>query len=593
VFKKKKFTYFDYFRVTFRCIPLYSIVNIISRIVNALVPSFQALIIAALIDNIISLFNGTKTYIDIIPPLCWLIIILIYSYLNSTLIELFNAKQKMIFSERISCEIIEKRAALQYKCIENEEVWEIITRSCDDTSSKFLSGFNRSMDVVELIVRIISILLLIWFKMWWGAILITVISVPLMWLAYKNGKISYEAFKEANKYERRSSYLREVLTGRPSIDERTLFQFTEKINDKWLKTDEIARKIRLDAERVNYFRMKSSSIITAVLSFIIIAFLLIPVSRQLMSIGLFISLSNQIQNIIHIMSWDLTDLIESITKAKEYLKDFNLFINLPETNGVLLPLNDSVIRVNTIEFKNVSFKYPGTEIEILKDVSFRLDYGKVYALVGPNGAGKTTVIKILTGLYDNYKGDIFINNRNLRDFTSQELRSMFSVIYQDFAKYQISIREILKLGTNKDISDQEMLTALSLAGLESLNLDKQIDLNTSLGRIRHGALDISGGQWQKIAIAHAILRTSPIHVLDEPTASLDPIAESNLYADFKKLISGDINILITHRLGAAKIADEIILLKDGKIMEQGSHEGLIQNSGLYANMFDSQKERYV
>lgn len=591
--KKKEYKFFDYFRVIFSTIPLYGIINVIDRSVNALMPSLQALTMAVLIDDIIKMVNDSKVYMEIFPPLCLLMIISMYIHLNSALMGLFNRKQQMRFCERISSEILQKRVALQYKHIENEETWGIITRSCEDTAGKFLAGFDHAMSIVEMIIRILSILLIIGSKLWWGALLILAVSVPLMWMAYKSGKISYEAFKDANKYERRSSYLSEVLTGREAVNERTLFQYSEKINDKWLKTNDNARNIKLNAERKNFIKMKSSSIITAALAFIIIGFLLIPVSRRLISIGLFISLSNQIQNIIHIMSWDLTDLIEDITESKEYLKDFTMFMNLSEIKDTLLPLKDSGIRIKTIEFKNVSFKYPGTKNEILKNLSFRLDAGKVYAFVGANGAGKTTLIKVLTGLYDDYEGAIFINNQNIREFTPQKLKSLFAVVYQDFARYQISIREILQMGTTREISDQEMMNALSMAGLKNLQQEKLIDLNASLGKIRQNALDISGGQWQKIVIAHAMLRTAPIYVLDEPTAALDPIAESNLYSDFKKIVKGDINILITHRLGAAKIADEIILLENGQILEQGKHEELICNNGLYAKMFDSQRGWYV
>ena len=593
LFKKKNYRLFDYLCVVYSCCPVYCIINIIKRVINALIPSFQALAVADLVDNAIILLAGKNTLFEVIKPLIVLMVLSSYSYISSALISVYDAKQKMRLKERIAVELIKKRASIQYKCIENEEEWGVITRSCDNANERFWAGFNNLIGAVELIVRILSIIIVIWVKMWWVAIVIILISVPLMWLAYISGKASYKAFREADKYERRSNYLAEVLTERKSTDERTLFQFTKTINYKWLKTNEVARGIKLRVERGNYIKMKGSSVITAILSFIIIGLLLVPVSKNLMTIGLFIALSNQIQSIIHTMSWDLTDLIESITNSVEYLKDFSRFMYLPEVRDNILPLKDFGITVNDIEFNNVSFKYPGREEYILKNISFKLTKGKAYAFVGPNGAGKTTIIKILTGLYDNYEGIITINNRDLRNFTSQELRSLFSIVYQDFAKYQISIREFLQLGLTHATTDDEMIKALSLVGLYSFSNKQPLDLDINLGKIRQHASDVSGGQWQKIAIAHAILQSAPIQVLDEPTSSLDPIAESRLYADYRKIMGSGINILITHRLGAARIADEILVIKDGHIIERGNHKDLLSNSGFYTEMFESQKGWYI
>lgn len=591
--ERKKYSFFDFFRMTYSVVPLYCVITIISKCMNALVPSFQLLMVASLIDTTIQIFNGNKPYSDIFLPLMIFILISIYTYLNSTFLELFNSKQRMKFNTIVSCEIIKKRGSLEYQYIENKDSWEIITRSCNNAPDQFLLGFNSLMNLIALSIRIISIIIIIWVHVWWSAMIVIAIGIPLIVLAYKSGQNSYEAFKNAHEYELKSNYLERVLTTRAFIEERTLFQYASQINDKWLKTNNIAREIKLKVERQNFLRMKGASIFTAILSFVIIGSLLIPLSKELITVGIFISLSNQIQHIIHTMSWYLTDLIEDMTQSKEYLEDFTEFINLTDVKDILLPLENKHMEINTIEFKNVSFRYPGTEVDILKNLSFQLTKGRVYAFVGANGAGKTTIIKLLTGLYDNYRGEIFINGTNLRDFTSHELRSLYTIIYQDFAKYQISLREILQLGSNRIISDKEMLKALSLAGFTTINNEQELNLELNLGKIKPDAIDISGGQWQKIAIAHAILMHGPILILDEPTASLDPIAESALYTDFKNIVKRDINILITHRLGAAKIADEIILLDNGQISERGTHEQLIQCDGLYRKMFDSQKEWYI
>lgn len=590
--KDKNYTFADFFLVIWSKAPLYFVVNIINKVINSFIPTVQILVIAKLIDSVIE-FAHNASYDNVVLFLVVLIALSAYLYLNSALVSLFNSKQEMRFKEKLITEVIEKKASLKFKHVENTETWEVIDRCSDSSGENFILGFNCLLKIIELGAKVFSIFIVIFLHLWWGAFFVLLISIPLIYLAYRSGKTSYDAYKKVNRYKRKCEYLSEVLTERESVDERTLFQYTDKINNMWRSDNAKAVKNMLGVECKNYIKMKGSSIITAVLSFVIIVFLVFSLKADLLTVGLFISLSNQIQSIIHMMSWEMTDLIEDITKLKEFLKDFTLFVNFSESKGVLE--NSPEIKrdvIKNIEFRHVSFKYPGTNALILKDITLKMEQGKVYAFVGGNGAGKTTIIKLLTGLYDEYTGEILINDKNLKNYTYQEIRNLFSIIYQDFAKYQISIKEILQLGEQTEISVEDMLDSLTFAGFD-LSANDDFDVNMSLGKIRKDAVDISGGQWQKLSIAHAALRKAPICVLDEPTASLDPVAESNLYTDYKRVVRGDINILITHRLGAAKIADEIILIDNGQVVGKGCHEYLIKNNSLYANMYDSQKGWYV
>ena len=285
--------------------------------------------------------------------------------------------------------------------------------------------------------------------------------------------------------------------------------------------------------------------------------------------------------------------LNEMTQHLEYLKDLTQFCQFEESQGALSARSNKDFTFEKIEFKNVSFSYPGTGKLVLNHVSFTIRPGRQYAFVGENGAGKTTVIKLLTGQYLNYEGEIFLNNRELKDYATFELKAFFNVVYQDFAKYEISLKENILLGNLEERDEnrlQEVIKALELEELVS-NLPKGLD--TQLGKVSEDGVDLSDGQWQRIALARMVINPTSIKILDEPTAALDPLSESHLYKQFEKLIRGQTSIFISHRLGSIKLADEIFFFDKGTLIEQGTHEGLMIRKAKYAQMYRKQLEWYI
>jgi ATP-binding cassette subfamily B protein len=250
----------------------------------------------------------------------------------------------------------------------------------------------------------------------------------------------------------------------------------------------------------------------------------------------------------------------------------------------------------SLEFRNVRFKYPGTDNYILDGVSFRIDAGKHYAFVGINGSGKTTITKLMTGLYNDFEGEILVNGRNISEYTQSELKAFFSVVYQDFARYYISIKDNIALGDVNRIRDEKnsvrIWDTIMKTNLEETAAKLPKGLDTPLGKIKEGGLDVSGGEWQKIAMARAVMNQAPVRILDEPTASLDPVSESRTYEEFEKISRDKTTIFISHRLGSTKLAHEIFVLNDGRIIEKGDHRQLMELGGFYAQMYESQRSWY-
>lgn len=276
----------------------------------------------------------------------------------------------------------------------------------------------------------------------------------------------------------------------------------------------------------------------------------------------------------------------------------NLMSFLSEKPAIVSPKQPTPIELgkpHSIEFKNVSFSYPGSDKKVLDNVSVKIEGGDTAVLVGLNGAGKTTFIKLLTRLYDPTEGQILIDGVDVRDYDLQELYRLFGIIFQDFGKYAVSVAENISYGNINREPDQERIR---LAASQS-NIDAYIEAlpqgyDTMLMKyFDHDATELSVGQWQKLAVARAFYSDADILILDEPTASLDALAEQEIFNQFDSLRKDKTTLFVSHRLSSATIASKIIVLEAGKIVEEGDHKTLMSQKGKYFELFTTQAERYI
>lgn len=244
-----------------------------------------------------------------------------------------------------------------------------------------------------------------------------------------------------------------------------------------------------------------------------------------------------------------------------------------------------------IEFDHVSFEYPGKNEYALNDVSFPLSSHEKISIVGPNGAGKTTIIKLLLRLYKPTKGQILINGVNINDYSFQDYMHLFAAVFQDYKLFAFSIRENLVL--NNDVDEEKIREVLENVDLYDKVKTMPKGLETIIYRLfDENGIEFSGGEGQKLAIARALYKNASIVILDEPTAALDPISEFEIYQEFHQLTEDKAAIYISHRLSSCRFCDSVIVLKDGKVFEQGTHEQLIQKGGLYKEMYEKQAYYY-
>jgi ATP-binding cassette, subfamily B, bacterial len=363
----------------------------------------------------------------------------------------------------------------------------------------------------------------------------------------------------------------------------------------WRTSFHAALGVRLRARWRWYVKAYAGNLTNQAIWVLLMLALLPALLTGAVSIGLFIALTQAFTRFDIV--WGFMDTVNGIAADAEFFKDLTAFLALPEENNAHAGAADAPpagapvtppAAPARIELRDVRFRYPDTERYVLDGLSLTLEAGKRYALVGANGCGKTTVTRLLTALYPPEAGGIWVNGRNLPQIPPTELRSLISVVYQDFARYSVSLRDNVFLG-QEPVADGQVFERAGLGPLVA-RLPRGVD--TPLGKIAGDGVDISGGEWQRVAMARALARPAALRILDEPTAALDPMAESELYASFARLTEGATTLLITHRLGAAKTADVILVLDGGRIVETGSHAELMQAGGLYARMYASQRYWY-
>jgi len=270
------------------------------------------------------------------------------------------------------------------------------------------------------------------------------------------------------------------------------------------------------------------------------------------------------------------------------------FLNTEPEQSSVKPHRPKILPKPGILLNQVSFQYPNSHHWVFKDIDLHIPPGQILGLVGHNGAGKTTLIKLLCRLYDPTEGEIYLDGKDLRDWDTDELRLRFGIVFQDYNRYQFSIRENIELGNISDeIPESELMTAVQSGGTTDFLSELPHGLETQLGKWFSDGVELSGGQWQRVALSRAFLRQrADILILDEPTSNFDSIAEKNLFDRFLNVSKGKTAILISHRFPTVRLADRILVLNQGRIAEDGTHDLLVQNQGLYSEMFEAQAGGY-
>jgi ATP-binding cassette, subfamily B, bacterial len=493
---------------------------------------------------------------------------------------------------RVNVMILDKALTLDLAQFEDSEFYDKLTRARREASSRPLSLVMRTFGLAQNAVSLVSYgALLVQFSPWAVAVLLLA-GVPSFLAEAKFSGDAFRLFRWRSPETRMQMYLETVLAREDHAKEVKLFGLGPLLLDRYRAIfTGLYREDRNLTIRRDVWGFALGLIGTAALygAYAWIAYATVLSRITLGQMTMYLLLFRQGQSAV---SASLS-AIGGMYEDNLYLSTLYEFLDtpVPVVDGTVArgPLPDDGIR-----FEQVSFTYPGAEQPALMDIDLHIRPGQSLALVGENGSGKTTLIKLLTRLYRPDHGRILLDGLDLAQWDEAALRQRIGVIFQDFARYQLEVGENVGAGDVRYFDDEGKWRdasekGMALAFIEAL----PAGFHTQLGKWFRDGRELSGGQWQKIALARAFMRSAAdILVLDEPTAAMDAAAEATIFEHFRGLTTNRIAILISHRFSTVRMADQIVVIQDGRIVERGSHEQLMQLNGHYAHLFSLQAKGY-
>ena len=492
---------------------------------------------------------------------------------------------------RISLRILEKASALDVESFENADTYDALRNAYNEVGSRPLGVMFQMIGVGQALITLASIGSLM-SKL--GAHVMPIVllaSVPGVIVSSKFGAEGYRMIRRRATDARHQNYLGALLTSDTLVKEVRLFGFEQYLLEGWQRYYHSFR-----AQFVGLLRRRSAWGLAASLSsslFIALATLSVlrRAAQGTITVGdfsLFVGGIIQVQSQFSSLLGSVTGIYESLL----YMRNLFEFLELPSRD--LDAGAEWRGPIDSIEFQHVSFRYPLTERDVLTDVSFRINRGQALALVGENGAGKTTVVKLLTRLFEPTEGNILLNGMDAARFSPRSVQREMSIIFQDYGQYQMTARENIGLSRTAAMADD---VAVHGAGEKSGAAEVVNDLpeqyETMLGRLFPGGRQLSGGQWQRLALGRLYFRPASVQIFDEPTASLDALAEAAMIDRLRAHGSERITLLISHRFSTVRMADFIVVLHAGAVVESGSHHDLLALRGIYATLFNLQARGYV
>ena len=565
---------------------LWGCMKLLNSVLTAIIVPVNTVLLQRIVNDILILLQENRCHFILNTHLVILIAGVFSEVLLTGVDRYVEIRFDMQITDRLEKEIVRKYRKLDYSCYEDPQTYDSISRISQNPGEKIRMIFWKLCEMVRIIILLIGYLLIFQQA---SPLLVGIFLLffpPMLYENYKAGCLWYDLYSRQTADERKIAYYERLLTGKTSLAELKIYQATDYIEKLWKKQSSKLRKEKEETLiRVEKTLLRKSTF-SALWYLCSGGVLLYGVITGRISVSMFLVLFQTILNIVDTVNGLLETFGNFSREIQEmsYLHSFFALKNIPERKGCI----DRTVR--RIRFEHVCFSYPNAGTETLHDISFELDLSKSTAIVGENGSGKTTIIKLLCGLYQPTSGRILFDEYDIRNLNNGEIGKAIKVVFQDFFQYELTIRENIGFGNLARIShDLELQEVLDAVHLEEL---KELGLDTSLGKLEHEGIDLSRGQWQRLAVGRIFLNDTGYAVLDEPTASVDPVSEYNMYQLFYLLLRSRGSLMISHRLASAKMADHILVLKNGTIAEQGNHTELMKNQELYHELFCRQAEWY-
>ena len=493
---------------------------------------------------------------------------------------------------RVNVLILEKAQELAMAQFEDADFYDKLTRARREASSRPLSLVNRTFALGQNAVTLVSYAVLLYQFSLWAVLILLVAGFPSFFAETKFAGDAFRLFRWRSPESRRQMYLETVLAREDHAKEVKLFRiapiFLQRYRDIFASLYKEDRALTIRRETWGLFL----GLVGTAAFYGVYVWIAVATMQQVISLGemtMYVLVFKQGQSAVSASLSAIGGMYEDnlyLSNLYEYLEQGGAEEGGTVTRGERPG--------DGVRFQEVGFRYPGSAVPALTGINLHLQPGQSLALVGENGAGKTTLIKLLTGLYRPGTGRILLDGTPLEEWDTEVLRRRIGVIFQDFARYQLSVGENIGVGDVAHFHDARRWQEAAAQGMaEAFIGDLPARFETQLGSWFKDGQELSAGQWQKIALSRAFMdRDADILVLDEPTASMDAAAEAALFEHFRKLTEGKITILISHRFSTVRRADHIVVIENGRIIERGTHDELMRMRGRYATLFSLQAEGY-
>jgi len=604
---------FYIFGLVWETAPWILFVMVFMAIFNGVMPVLGAAITAQILNSLVGAFNtlpvGGMTLSDqfgamLENPACrqiafWLIIQLAHTFVNS-LVSNINTVLTRIYGEtvvnHIKVKIMTKAKDVDVASFDMPEFYEKLENANREAGMRPIQILNSTFGVVGTLISMISFIVVLWAVSPAAPALIAVLAIPtaVINFIYRKKHVTY--VRHRSKDRRQLNYYSSLMTNKDMVKEIRMFGLSDVFIDRYNQTFKRyfkGLKRLFVSEGIWHIGL---TVLRASANCALFAYIALQVcngNEQIGDYSLYVTALNQI-------AAGVATLIATTATIYEGTLFIDNMIEFMKNEKTVKPITDTPAIPerhvgHTIELRNVSFRYPGTERDVIKNVSLTIAPGDTVVLVGLNGAGKTTLIKLITRLYDPTEGTILLDGRDIREYEVEELYKLYGIIFQDFGKYAVSVSENISFGEiEKEATPEKVKKAAEESGADDFISRLPAGYNTPLMRyFEENGIEPSIGQWQKLSIARAFYSDSDILILDEPTASLDPMAEQEIFNQFDRLREDKTTIFVSHRLSSATTANKILVLEYGELIETGSHEELIAKRGRYYELFSTQAKRYI
>lgn len=538
-------------------------------------------------------FNKLSNMQEAAPYMvAFLMFVLLYQYLLPN-INSRNEISMRIAAEKYTEEILAHEIAVkEYETMESSRFRDSVNKVLEDKSilynmisdSIMLGRYMLSMTVIFLYLSQIGIAM---------TAAMFIIFIPVAVIGLKSGAGYSQVWDKTAGLKRKAEYLNTICLDKEYAEERSVYSYISYIQQRWEKLYRYIRKATVREEFKGAVRMQAGGLLIYLYLGLSLLAMVYYWSRGSITIGYIISYLSLFPSLCMDLFQNQGRRIVKIVNNTMIVKSFLEFYaeNDDESNlkGPQIPEE-----FRDIVFDHVWFKYPDTETYILKDVSFRFEKQKKYAIVGRNGMGKSTIYKLLLGLYRPTKGEIYCNGRSAASMSAAEKQGFVCGLSQDFARYHLSLRDNISMGDPGRQRDTEKITdALKAVMMDGAVSKRSRKIDTVIGKEHNDSTELSGGEWQKVAIARLMLSDAKVKILDEPTAAIDPESEREINIILKERLEAETVIMITHRLDGIKDMDEIIVVEGGKIIGSGTHEELTGCCPVYSEMISHQRKMYM